>query len=154
MKFFSFIFLLASCASQVKYPDKNKNQKEYSKQEQINLEKSLYKSEVMALLKAMDSRINAVNSQINTQQNIIKRYEAENLASSEAMIENAKIRILQLEEEKASLAAEKEKIKKRYPSKTLSMSLVFPMNPAMANAPLFSILEIFSKSGKDRNSQY
>jgi hypothetical protein len=111
MKFLFLAILLASCATQVKYPDRSENQEMYEEQEQKNLKKSLNRSEVMALVQAMDTRIRAVDAQIKTQQNVIKRYEAEGLASSKAMIENANIRISHLQGERASLVEEKEKLK-------------------------------------------
>jgi hypothetical protein len=112
MKFiFVFVLFLAACASQEKKEiyDRTEDQEEYAEKEQENLKKSLSKSEVKALARAMDTRIKAVDQQIQVQKDLIKKWEAqkEQVASAEAMIENANLRIGFLEKERAVLVQEK-----------------------------------------------
>lgn len=108
------VLLLAACASQEKKEiyDRTEDQAEYAEKEQENLKKSLSKSEVKALARAMDTRIKAVDQQIQVQRDLIKKWEAqkEEVASAEAMIENANLRIGFLEKERAALVKEKEEM--------------------------------------------
>ncbi len=105
-------FFAASCASQEKKEiyDRTEDQEEYAEKEQENLKKSLSKSEIKALAHALKSRIKAVDQQIQVQNDLVKKWESQKdqVASAEAMIENAKLRIHYLEKERAALIKERE----------------------------------------------
>ena len=117
MKWITLLFLLlVGCASQKKQEvyDRTEDQEEYAEKEQENLRKSLSRSEIKALAHAMNSRIKAVEQQIQVQNDLIKKWETQKdqVASAEAMIENAKLRIQYLEKERAALIKEREEMMK------------------------------------------
>jgi len=101
-------FALASCASNP--ADRTESNKEYAEQEEKNQSASLTRSELIAKLAALESKIKATNSQIKNQRDLIKRWESQGLPSSRAMMENAKLRIDQLMEERRELVQERNEI--------------------------------------------
>lgn len=110
MKYFLLlpILFLAACASTPKKFDRTDQQKEYVQEEAKNQARSLTRSEWMARASALNSQIKSIDSQIQNQRNLIKRWkEQPDVASSQAMIENANIRIRHLKEERALLEQQK-----------------------------------------------
>jgi hypothetical protein len=110
-----FSLLLAGCAhSKPSYEDRTDSNQEYAKEEAKNQERSLKHSEIRARVNSLGSRIKAIDAQIENQRQVIANWEDQSeVASSEAMIANAKLRIGQLQRERADLANEREKWKEK-----------------------------------------
>lgn len=94
--------------------DREAAQKKYEVSEETNRRRSLNRSEVKTRLAATDLQIGAIESQIASQRSVIAQYEElSDVASSQAMIDNAKARIVQLEAEKAELVQQREEIQRQ-----------------------------------------
>jgi len=103
-------FLLFSCAGS-KPAYRADSQKEYEKEEAVNQERSLNRSELITRRKALDLQISAVGAQIATQENLIRRWDQqEEETRSQGMIDNAKVRIRHLKQEQSSLVKERESL--------------------------------------------
>jgi hypothetical protein len=99
------LFALSACAT-TKPLDRSEQAEEYAEEESENQARSLERSEGMSKVKALDSQIAAIDSQIKTQQNVIANWRKQpEVASSRAMIDNAKVRIRHLREERERLVA-------------------------------------------------
>lgn len=99
------LFLFSACAT-TKPIDRADQAEEYASEEVANQERSLERSEWMSRAKAIESQITAIDSQIRNQQNLIAQWrEKTEVASSRAMIDNAKVRIRHLQEERERLVA-------------------------------------------------
>lgn len=110
MKFAIFTLLLLSACASHKPLDRTESQKEYEREEAVNQQKSMSRSELMAKIKAIDSQIASTDSQIKTQKNVIRQWQGkEEVASSRAMIDNANVRIRHLKAERDALANQRAK---------------------------------------------
>jgi len=99
------LFVFSACAT-TKPIDRSDQAEEYAEEEAANQARSLERSESMSKVKALDSQISAIDSQIENQENVITRWrEQSEVASSRAMIDNAKVRIRHLKEERERLVA-------------------------------------------------
>lgn len=99
------VFIFSACAT-TKPIDRADQAEEYAEEEAANQARSLERSEGMSKVKALDSQIAAIDSQIKNQKNVIARWKGQpEVASSRAMIENAKVRIRHLKEERERLVA-------------------------------------------------
>lgn len=85
--------------------------KEYAREEEKNRAASLTRSELIAKISALDSQIKAIDQQIETQKVVIHRWEEQDVPSSRAMMENAKVRIKHLQEERSALVKESNELK-------------------------------------------
>src|SRR5688572_9819543 len=106
MKYVLFLtaLLLSSCASTKTWEDRNeKRQAEYKEEESANQEKSVTRSELMSQSKALNSKISSIDSLIKTQKDLITRYTTTDVAIAQMMIDNAKVRIRHLREEREIL---------------------------------------------------
>lgn len=66
------------------------------------------RSELITRLAALDSQIGAIDAQIRTQEGVIRHWESQSdVASSGAMIANARLRIEQLQREREALVIER-----------------------------------------------
>jgi peptidoglycan hydrolase CwlO-like protein len=102
---FACVFVFSACAT-TKPIDRSDQAEEYTTEEAANQERSLERSEQMSKVKALDSQISAIDSQIKNQQNVIAQWRKQpEVASSRAMIDNAKVRIRHLKEERERLVA-------------------------------------------------
>lgn len=107
MKYFLLgcLFVFSACAT-TKPIDRAEQAEEYAEEEAQNQARSLERSEGMSKVKALDSQIAAIDSQIKNQQNVIANWRKQpDIASSRAMIDNAKVRIRHLNEERERLVA-------------------------------------------------
>lgn len=99
------LFIFSACAT-TKPIDRADQAEEYAEEEAENQARSLERSEWMSRVKALDSQISSIDSQIKNQQNVIAQWRKQpEVASSRAMIENAKVRIRHLKEERERLVA-------------------------------------------------
>jgi peptidoglycan hydrolase CwlO-like protein len=102
-----FTLLLVGCSSSQRVLDRTDSQKDYEKKEAINQERSLARSEIKMKITSLGSKIRAIDSQIANQRQVVKTWEAKTeVASSEAMVANAKVRIENLEREREILVEE------------------------------------------------
>ena len=105
--FLAFCLVIVACAANPS--DREASRKEYEAEEAVNQKRSLTRSEMMAKVKALNARVGALDAQIKIQQDLITRYKGqEEVASSQAMIDNAKVRIRQLQKERNQVAEERE----------------------------------------------
>lgn len=95
--------LLASCASKPK--TREDTEREYEKAETSNQIKSVQRADLMSRINAMESQIGELDQEILNQRNLITDYadQQETLPSARMMIDNAKVRIRNLEKEKRAL---------------------------------------------------
>lgn len=99
------LFVFSACAT-TKPIDRADQAEEYAEEEAANQARSLERSEWMSKAKALDSQISSIDSQIKNQQNVIAQWRKQpEVASSRAMIDNAKVRIRHLKEERDRLVA-------------------------------------------------
>ena len=118
MRFFLATILLLSACSSSRPIDRTETQKEYEKEEAKNQERSMERSELITRVSALNSQIAAIASQIDNQNLVISNYSDQpEIASSQAMIDNAKVRIKHLNLEKAQLIQERDQVKAKLDSR-------------------------------------
>lgn len=110
--FLPLLMIFAGCSG--KPLDRTKSQERYSEREAVNQEKSLRRSEVMAKIHAYDSQISSIDGQVKNQKQLIRKWEKlPGVASSEAMIANARLRLETLAREREELVRQQEEWKEK-----------------------------------------